>query len=165
MEKGLINLTWDLLFQIINTIVLFVILSKILFKPVMNIIDERENDIKQNIALGERSKKEGIAFKEEYEEKISSAKSEGEEIIKQATLRADKKSDEIISNAKDEAYRIKEKANKDIEQERRKVMHEVTSEISNIAILAASKVIEKDIDKSKHEKLINNFIQEVGEAK
>lgn len=165
MEKGLINLTWDLLFQIINTIVLFVILSKILFKPVMNIIDERENDIKQNIALGERTKKEGIAFKEQYEEKISSAKSEGEEIIKQATLRADKKSDEIISNAKDEAYRIKEKANKDIEQERRKVMHEVTSEISNIAILAASKVIEKDIDKSKHEKLINNFIQEVGEAK
>ena len=165
MEKGLINLTWDLLFQIINTIVLFVILSKILFKPVMNIIDERENDIKQNIALGERTKKEGIAFKEQYEEKISSAKSEGEEIIKQATLRADKKSDEIISNAKDEAYRIKEKANQDIEQERRKVMHEVTSEISNIAILAASKVIEKDIDKSKHEKLINNFIQEVGEAK
>ncbi len=165
MEKDLISLTWDLLFQIINTIVLFVILSKILFKPVMNIIDERENDIKQNIALGERTKKEGIAFKEEYEQKISSAKSEGEEIIKQATLRADKKSDEIISNAKDEAYRIKEKASKDIEQERRKVMHEVTSEISNIAILAASKVIEKDIDKSKHEKLINNFIQEVGEAK
>lgn len=165
MEKNLISITWDLLFQIINTIVLFVILGKILFKPVMKIIDEREKDIQESLALGERSKKEGLAFKKEYEEKINSAKSEGQEIIKQATLRADQKSDEIISNAKLEASRIKEKTAKDVEQERIKAMHEVKNDISNIALLAASKVIEKDIDKSKHEQLINNFIKEVGEAK
>ena len=125
MEKGLIQISWDLLFQIINTILLFVILSKVLFKPVMKIIDEREKDIQENLALGERTKNEGLAFKKEYEEKISSAKSEGQEIIKQATLRADQKSDEIISNAKLEANRIKEKTAKDVEQERLKVMHEV----------------------------------------
>ena len=165
MEKGLIQISWDLLFQIINTILLFVILSKVLFKPVMKIIDEREKDIQENLALGERTKNEGLAFKKEYEEKLSSAKEQGQEIIKQATLRADQKSDEIISNAKLEANRIKEKIAKDVEQERLKVMHEVKNDISNIALLAASKVIEKDIDKSKHEQLINNFIKEVGEAK
>ena len=130
MEKNLISLTWDLLFQIINTIILFVILSKILFKPVMQIIDEREKDIQENLALGERTKNEGLAFKKEYEEKISSAKSEGQEIIKQATLRAEQKSDEIISNAKLEANRIKDKTAKDVEQERVKVMNEVKDDIS-----------------------------------
>lgn len=164
MEKNLISLTWDLLFQIINTIVLFVILGKILFKPVMKIIDEREKDIQESLALGERSKNEGLAFKKEYEEKINSAKSEGQEIIKQATLRAEQKSEEIVSTAKNEATSIKEKASKDIAQERQKVMNEVKDDISSIALLAASKVIESDLDKSKHEKLINDFIKEVGEA-
>ena len=87
-----------------------------------------------------------------------------QEIIKQATLRAEKKSEEIISTAKNEATSIKEKASKDIAQERQKVMNEVKDDISSIALLAASKVIESDLDKSKHEKLINDFIKEVGEA-
>ena len=59
----------------------------------------------------------------------------------------------------------KDRANKDIAQEREKVMNELKNDISSIAILAASKVIEEDIDQSKHEEMINKFIEEVGEAK
>ena len=87
------------------------------------------------------------------------------EIIKQATLRAEQKETEIIANAKEEASQLKEKASKDVEQERQKVMNEIKNEISNIAVLAASKVIEKDIDSNKHKELIDNFIKEVGESK
>ena len=105
------------------------------------------------------------ANKQEYEEKLNSAKEQGQEIIKQATLRAEQKENEIIANAKQEASQIKEKASKDVEQERQKVMNEIKSEISNIALLAASKVIEKDIDSNKHKELIDNFIKEVGESK
>ena len=74
-------------------------------------------------------------------------------------------SSEIIAAAKQEASQLKEKASKDVEQERQKVMNEIKNEISNIAILAASKVIEKDIDSKKHKELIDNFIKEVGESK
>ena len=132
---------------------------------VLNIIESRENDIQDNLAKGELAKSQGIALKNEYEEKISRAKEEGQEIIKQATLRAEQKSEEIISEAKQEATHIKEKANKDIELERQKVMNEIKDDISDIALLAASKVIEKDIDKAKHEDLINDFIKKVGESK
>ena len=75
-------------------------------------------------------------------------KNEGQEIIKQATLRAEQKSNEIISTAKEEANILKERASKDIAQEKEKVMNELKNDISSIAILAASKVIEKDIDPS-----------------
>jgi F-type H+-transporting ATPase subunit b len=155
----------ELIIQLINTFLVFFILSKLLFKPVLGIIEAREKEIQSNLAEGERTKAEGEKFRKEYEEKLNSAKEQGQEIIKQATLRADKKSEEIISTAKNEAMSIKEKASKDIEQERQKVMNEVKDYISSIALLAASKVIENDIDASKHEKLINDFIKEVGETK
>ena len=165
MEKLLIGITPDLVFQIINTIILFLVLKHILFKPVLGIIEARENDIQDNLAKGEIAKNQGIALRTEYEEKISRAKDEGQEIIRQATLRAEQKSDEIISSAKDEATHIKEKATKDIEQERQKAMNEIKDDISEIALLAASKVIERDIDKEKHEDLIKDFIKKVGESK
>ena len=163
--KPVVTITWELAIQIVNTIILFWILKRILFKPVLNIIDARENAIKEDIATGEKAKNEGLALKSEYEKKLSVAKSEGQEIIKQATLRAEQKSEEIISTAKEEAISLKDKANRDIAQEKEKVMNELKNDISNIAILAASKVIEKDIDQAKHEEMINKFIEEVGEAK
>lgn len=163
--KPVVTITWELAIQIVNTIILFWILKRILFKPVLNIIDARENAIKTDIATGEQAKNEGLALKAEYEQKLSVAKNEGQEIIKQATLRAEQKSEEIISTAKEEAIRLKDKANRDIAQEKEKVMNELKNDISNIAILAASKVIEKDIDQAKHEEMINKFIEEVGEAK
>lgn len=163
--KPVVTITWELAIQIVNTIILFWALKLILFKPVLNIIDARENAIKTDIATGEQAKNEGLALKAEYEQKLSVAKNEGQEIIKQATLRAEQKSEEIISTAKEEAIRLKDKANRDIAQEKEKVMNELKNDISNIAILAASKVIEKDIDQAKHEEMINKFIEEVGEAK
>ncbi|MGL5694253.1 MAG: F0F1 ATP synthase subunit B [Peptostreptococcaceae bacterium] len=165
MEKDLIGITSDLVFQLINTVLVFLLLKKLLFKPVLNIVDAREQEIQDNLAKGENAKNQGVALKHEYEEKISRAKEEGQEIIKQATLRAEQKSTEIISGAKNDATQIKEKVEKDIEQERQKVMNEIKDDISNIALLAASKVIEKDIDKNKHEDLINDFIKKVGESK
>lgn len=163
--KPVVTLSWELLFQIINTIILFIVLKKILFKPVLNIIDSREQGIKNDIAIGEQAKNKGLSLKQEYEQKLSIAKNEGQEIIKQATLRAEQKSDEIIYTAKEEASNLKERASQDIERERQKAVNEIKNDISNIAILAASKVIEKDIDQAKHEEMINKFIEEVGEAK
>ena len=154
--KPVVTISWELLFQIINTVILFVVLKKILFKPVLNIIDSREEGIKNDIATGQQAKNEGLALKAEYEQKLAVAKKEGQEIIKQATLRAEQKS---------EASNLKDRASKDIAQEREKVMNELKNDISSIAILAASKVIEEDIDQSKHEEMINKFIEEVGEAK
>lgn len=163
--KPLVGLTPEVFIIIANTIVLFLILKKILFKPVMNIMDEREADIKSDIEQGKKAKEEGLKFKSEYETKVGAARSEGQQIVEMAKRRAEEKSSEIIANAKQEAENIKTKASADIEKERQQAYNDVKGEISSIALLAASKVIEKDIDKSKHEELIDEFIKEVGDAK
>ena len=74
------------------------------------------------------------------------------------------KSNQIIADAQAEASSLKSKATKEIAQQKEQAIAEIRNDISDIAILAASKVLEEDIDKSKHEDLIQKFIKEVGEA-
>lgn len=163
--KPLVTLSAEYFFQIFNTFLVFFIINKLLYKPVMKIIEAREKDVQANITEGEKNRAEGISLKKEYEEKVGLAKREGQEIIKQATLRAESKSEELVNEAKQEAAHIKEKASEEIAKERQKAMNDIKASVSDIALLAAAKVIEKDIDKAKHEEFINNFINEVGEAK
>lgn len=163
--KPLVGLTPEVFITIANTLVLFLILKKVLFKPVMKIMDEREADIKSDIEQGKKAKEEGLKFKSEYETKVGAARDEGQQIVEMAKRRAEEKSSEIIASAKREAENIKTKASADIEKERQQAYNDVKGEIFSIALLAASKVIEKDIDKSKHEELIDEFIKEVGDAK
>ena len=68
--KPLIGITYEFIFQLVNTFLIFFILKKLLFKPVLGIIEAREKDIRENLAQGERSKKEGLSLKSEYEEKL-----------------------------------------------------------------------------------------------
>lgn len=163
--KPLVGLTYELFFTLANVLILFLILRKILFKKIIDVMDARDADIKNNIEAGEKAKEEGMKFKSEYETRIQDARDESQMIVDFARKRAEEKSDTIISEARKEAEYIKQKANNEIAKEKEQAFNNIKSEISEIAVLAASKVIEKDIDKAKHEDLIENFIKEVGEAK
>ena len=163
--KPLVGLTYELFFTLANVLILFLILRKILFKKIIDVMDARDADIKNNIEAGEKAKEEGMKFKSEYETRIQDARDESQMIVDFARKRAEEKSDTIISEARKEAEYIKQKANNEIAKEKEQAFNNIKSETSEIAVLAASKVIEKDIDKAKHEDLIENFIKEVGEAK
>ncbi len=163
--KPLVGLTYELFFTLANVLILFLILRKVLFKKIIDVMDARDADIKNNIEAGQKAKEEGMKFKSEYETKIQDARDESQMIVDFARKRAEEKSDTIISEARKEAEYIKQKANNEIAKEKEQAFNNIKSEISEIAVLAASKVIEKDIDKAKHEDLIENFIKEVGEAK
>ena len=99
--KPVVTISWELLFQIINTVILFLVLKKLLFKPVLNIIEKRENMIQDDLATGAKAKNEGIALKKEYEEKVSLAKEEGKEIEIDIELKIGKvKKNQFIGNRK-----------------------------------------------------------------
>ncbi|OPJ55263.1 F0F1 ATP synthase subunit B [Alkalithermobacter paradoxus] len=160
-----IGLDWGIVFQIVNTIIMYLILKKLLFKPVTKFMQDRQERIAKSFEEAENAVKEGEKLREEYEAKISASKEEGQEIIKEASRKAEMRAEEIVRKAQEEANRLMDKAHTEIEREKQKVMNELKDEISSVAILAASKIIESDIDKVKHEKLIGDFIKEVGEAR
>ncbi len=77
--------------------------------------------------------------------------------------KAQQRSDEIIFDAKNEASSIVEKANADIEKEKKRAINDIKDEISDIAFMVASKVVDKEMKSSDNEKLVEDFIKNVGE--
>lgn len=94
---------------------------------------------------------------------MANAKEESAEIIKAASQKAVKRSDEIIQNAKAEAANIANKANEEIELEKKRARSQLKNEISDIAVQLAEKVVEKEISQDDHERLINEFIENAGD--
>lgn len=164
LRMGLVAIDWMLAVQIVNTMILFLVLRKILFKPVTAFMEKRENEVKSQFEAAALKQREAETLISEYSHKIRNAEDEGKEIVKAAVQRADKRTAEILKEAENRATEIKEATQKEIEQEKVKAINTLKNDIADMAILAASKVIHKDIDGSQHKTLIDQFIQEVGDT-
>lgn len=155
---------WELIFTWINLLILFLLMKKFLFKPVKNILDKRESEVRKLYDDAETAKKNAAALETEYSQKLSGADQEAREIVETARRNASEQSREIIGEARGKASDLLQKANVQIESERKNAVNEIKSELSSIAVDIAGKIIEKDIDEKDHEKLIKEFIDGIGEA-
>ena len=152
------------LFTLVNTVTLFLVLKKFLFKPVMKMIADRQQEIDDMYAEAERSREDGAAMKADYEERLGHAKEESEEILKNAVRRAQLREEEILREANDKAARVMKRAEEQVEMEKKRAINEVKDEVSDMAIGIASAVLERDISREEHETLIDEFIRTMGDA-
>ncbi len=164
LRFGLVELNWTFVFQLMNTLILFLILKKFLFGPVTNFMKKREDEIKNQIQAAKNLDEDAQKLKAEYELKLTHADDEGKEIIKKYTQRAENRAFEIVKTAEAEVDTMKLNAHRELERERVKAVNELKGQISELTILAASKVVEKDLNEADHKELINKFISEVGET-
>jgi F-type H+-transporting ATPase subunit b len=156
---------WTMIFAWINLLVLYLVLKKILFKPIKNMIDSRQKEIDDMYSDAESSKEAAHTLQAEYEEKMNAVSEESEELLRRAVRKATLREEEIIKDAEKKAERIIERAEAEIELEKKRAMNEIKDEVSALAINIAEAVIERDVDKSEHESLIDSFIDTVGEEK
>ena len=154
---------WTALFTLCNMIISFLFLGKFLLKPIKKMIDSRQQEIDEIYAQAEDSREQARKSQAEYEERLSSARTEAHAITTRAMESARDRSDAMLRAAEEEASRMREKAEADIALERRKAMGEMKGEISDLAVMVASKVVQKEIDPATHEELIERFIDELGE--
>ena len=164
LRFGLVELNWTFVFQLINTLILFLILKKFLFVPVTTFMKKREDEIKEQIQAAKDLDEDAQKLKAQYELKLTHADEEGKEIIKKYTHRAENRAFEIVKTAEAEVDTMKLNAHRELERERVKAVNELKGQISELTILAASKVVEKDLNEADHKELINKFISEVGET-
>lgn len=164
LRLGLVELNWTFLFQLINTFILYLILRKFLFGPVTSFMQKRENEIKRHIQDAEALDAEAQNLKAQYENRLIQAEDDGKEIIKKYTQRAENRAFDIIKTAETEVDTMKINARRELERERVKAVNELKGQISELTILAASKVVEKELDEADHKELINTFLSEVGET-
>jgi len=153
---------FTMVFAWINLLILYLFLKKLLFKPVKNMIDSRQKEIDDMYSDAENSKAAAEGMKAEYEEKLSSANEESEAILKKAVRRAQLREEEILKEANVKAERVLERAEEQIELEKKQAINDVKNQVSGMAIDIAAAVIERDIDKSEHEAMIDEFINSMG---
>lgn len=111
-----------------------------------------------------KAKEEAEVMKAEYEKNMQEAKEKANDIVLTAQKTAAVQSEEMLKEASSQVTAMKEKAEKDIAQERRKAVNGIKGEIGGMAVEIAGKVIEREINEEDHTKLINDFIENVGEA-
>ena len=155
---------WNFIAQILNLFLQMFLIKKFLFKPIREVLEKRKAKADAEISDATKAKEEALAMKAEYEQNMLEARDKANAILADATKTASAKSDEILKEASANAIAIKAKAEKDIEQEKRKAVNEIKEEIGSMAMEIAGKVIEREINEEDHNKLINEFIEKVGEA-
>jgi ATP synthase, F0 subunit b len=148
----------------LNLIILYVALRKILFKPVTQFMDNRTKAIKDSIDNAEKAKSEAALFKKQYEDQLNTARGQGEAIIEEARKKAELEYEKIIAAAKQDSENIIDKAREEIELEREQMLKEIRSQVAGLALAAASKVIEANLDTETNRALVDRFIDEAGAA-
>ena len=154
---------WTALFILLNTLTIFFVARHFLFNPVMKIITERQQEIDDLYAGANSAKDEAEALRAEYTAKLSDAKAASERILKEAVARGQAREEDIIRQANADAAAIMDTASAAISLEKKKAINDAKNEISGLAMAIAGKVVERELSGADQEKLIDRFIDELGE--
>ncbi|KAF5075125.1 ATP synthase subunit b, sodium ion specific [anaerobic digester metagenome] len=151
--------------SIINILVLFLFLKVFLFQRVGAVIEERQRTIESSLQDADLKKSEAYQLKQDYENDIKEAGNQAGIILKEAKQRAEIEYVSIMKEAKKEAARTMEATRKAIELEREKSVEMAKTEIADVALLAASKLVGKNVDNDTNQQYLGDFLKEVGAAK
>lgn len=154
---------WTALFVLLNTLLVFFVAKKYLTGPIMKIIAQRQKEIEDTYGEAEAAKTDAEAMQAEYRQRLSAAKSEANEIVKAANATAAQQAGQLMDEAQREAAALKRRAEQDIETERRKAAMELKGDISELALTLAGKVVEKELDPSTQQSLIDGFLSDLGD--
>lgn len=155
---------WTIIFQICNLLILVLLIKKFLFKRVMAVLDRRQQEIDSIYDAAGRDRAEAAEIKADYTSRMSNAREEADRLVKNALDTANRRGDAIVQEARDEAIHLKQKAESDIELERRKTYSELVGEISGMAVDIAGKMVGREINEEDHRELVEEFIRNAGDA-
>ena len=154
---------WTFLLQAINLLIVIGLLYLIVYKPVTKMVAEREQRIENALNGAAKARQEAEEVLARYQAQLAQARQEAQEIVARATKMAEEIREEITSNARLEAEKTLAKAREQIQAETARALAEIRDQAATLAVLAASRVIERELRPEDHERLVREFIQEVGE--
>lgn len=157
------QLVFDAVVLGLSMFLLFTALSYLLFNPVRDLLEKRQQRILDEQEQARKDREEASAYREEYEKKLNEIHKEAEAILSDTRKKAMKNEAQIVADAKQEAHRIMERANSEIELEKTRALDNMKQEMISIASLMAEKVVANAIDTDVQESLIDETLKEMGE--
>ena len=147
----------NILWTIINLLILYVLIRKFLFKPVHNILNKRDEEIKAKYADAERTRQDANALKDQYENSIKEIEADRQEKLAAARKDAGAEYDRIVADANGKSNEIVAEARKKAQAAADQEKHKAEEEISDMVKDAAAKIAEAQSD----EKLYDDFLKQV----
>ncbi len=150
----------EFIFYLINFLILMGVLTRFLYKPFLNMLAARKQSIKDALDNAELTNRRADEKMEQYSKRISKVEEESREIIRTAKIKADAQARDIIEDARKEAGDIIAKAEKTIEKEKEKAMEDMKQEIAVLAVMAAEKIVEREIQRAGQEAIVEEVIRQ-----
>ena len=150
----------SLVAYLINFIVLLGILFLFAYKPLVRLMDQRAERIRESLEAADQARLEAASSKEAVEEALNEGRREGQRLMDQAREASERFRSEEMARARNEAEAFVERAKADIQRERDAAVEEVRANFGDLAITAAERVIRRSLDRQAHEELINQVLEE-----
>ncbi len=165
LYQGLLEINWNLLFSAITVLVLYLILKHFFFEKVHKFMEARKAAVQDNLERAKATEEEAQALLSEYQATLSNAEEEKRAIIKKAKAEADRRADAIVGEAKIQAQRIVSEAHENMRAEEEKAVVQLKKEVSSLAVLAAERIMQRELDEKSQQALVDQVLEEAAREK
>jgi F-type H+-transporting ATPase subunit b len=162
LSQDLVSLDWTFVAELIAFLILMYLLVRILYRPVTTAMNNRANAIRTGLAAAEEARKAAEDAQLRTREQLDEARSQAQEILRQASVTAGSLREQIITEARSEAQKVIERGAAEIERERQAAVDELRRVVADVAILAATRVVERSLDTQDNRRLIEESIAQTG---
>lgn len=150
----------SLAIYLVNFLLVLILLYLFAYKPILKLMDQRADRIRESLEAADLARQEAATSQEAIQEQITEARREGQRIMDQTREAADRFRTEEMDKARQEAEAFVERAKQDIQRERDTALQEVRASFGDLAITAAERVIRSSLDRTAHEALIAQVLEE-----
>jgi F-type H+-transporting ATPase subunit b len=162
---GILSVDWTLMWGTVVVFAIFAwILGKFAWGPLLKIIDEREQGIRDNVASAEKAAAEAKAALAKHQEMLRGAGREREEILGRAVKEAEAARVELVEKARADAETIVTRAREQIERDKNEAIAEVRTQVADIAVEAASRIVKSSLSPEAQKKLVDDYITSLPRA-
>jgi F-type H+-transporting ATPase subunit b len=163
MNSPIIELNWTSLMILINLVILYLIMKRFFFEKIHNFMVARENAIKDAFESAANTNRMAVEKLEAYNKQIAQIEGQGREIIQKAKAKADSQALGILDEANNKASNVMKQAEKEIARQQTKAISEMKKEVGTLALMAAEKIMEKNLeDSGDQDEIIDKILKEAG---
>jgi F-type H+-transporting ATPase subunit b len=159
IEPGLI------IWTIVTFVVLLVVLRAVAWKPLLTMLDEREGRIQEALSQADKARQDAEAAAAENREAISKAQAEAQAVVAQSREAAEQVAQNLQRRSQAEAAQMLEQARRTIGQEKERAILELRNQVGELAILAAGKILEENLDDARSRKIVDQFIDDIPDSR
>lgn len=148
-----------MIWTVVTFLIMVAVLKKVAWGPLLKTLDEREENIKAQVAAAEKGRAEMEKMKADYEAQLSQIEARAKALLAEAEQQGTAAREAILKEAQEQAHRIQEKTKLELAAERDRLVHDLRAQAGNLSVEIAERLIRKSVDKKVQEQVMEDFLK------